>query len=235
MAQLKKVNFSRTGVPILSNKDIEELSIQIIRNYKPELLVTPQAFDIDDFAEFFLNCNLEVHYLSNNGCYLGMSFFKEGKIIVYDKENNSIKGLSVSDKTIIIDGSLYEDDSKETLRRFTLAHECGHIIFHRKYFSTNEPPVGYLSDYKSSFTSEKRDLFSDRDWLEWQANTISACLLMNRYAVLTHIRNMGYSLDKLESYHAVSLAPQIAKIFNVSKDSAQVRLKRILADLKMAS
>lgn len=232
MIKFRKVNYSKSGIPILSAEAIEEFSINIIKNYKAELLTKPQEFDVDDFAEFFLNCNLEVQDLSNNGCYLGKCFFNKGKTIVYDKENNSIKVLQVSEKTIMLDSSLYENKSKEALRRFTLAHECGHIIFHRKYFSTNELPVGYLSDYKSSLISEKRDLFSDRDWLEWQANTISACLLMNRYAVLTHIRNVGYSLDKLESYHAVSLAPQIAKIFNVSKDAAQVRLKKILSDLR---
>lgn len=230
-----KVNYSKTGVPILSADDIEELSIHIIKNYKPELLIQPQEFDVDDFAEFFLNCNLEIQYLSNNGCYLGMCFFNKGKIIVYDKENNSIKGLNVSEKTIILDSSLYEDESKETLRRFTLAHECGHILFHRQYFKNSELPAGYLNDNKQDIVGKRRDLLSDRDWLEWQANTISACLLMNKFAVIKYIRSMGYSFDKLESYHAILLAPQISKIFNVSKDAAQVRLKKILTDLKKAS
>lgn len=61
---------SKTGVPILSRKEIDELGESIVYEFCPEALVKQQSIDVDLLAEEFLGVTLDFQYLSNCGLYL---------------------------------------------------------------------------------------------------------------------------------------------------------------------
>lgn len=235
MVKIVNLRLGENFVPILGIETIEKVTIDIIKLYKPELLIEANALDIDDFTEFFLGYSVDPQYLSHNGCYLGRAVFEDKDIFIYDKESNSVKLLNFKGNTIILDTSLYESSSYENLRRFTLGHECAHLLLHKKYFEQNEQTMlnrgKYLRACKKESFNEKRKLVTDNDWLEWQANTFSSCLLMNRQAVLNFIEKLGYSLDSLTTEHITILSGYVAEKFKVSNIAAKVRLNMILNNL----
>lgn len=64
----------------------------------------------------------------------------------------------------------------------TLAHELGHLVFHRKmigdgkYISREKPMVDTARQLRYRETAE----LSDHGWVEWQANEFSMCLILPR-------------------------------------------------------
>lgn len=235
MIEIVNLTLRNNNVPILGTEAIEKVTIDILKQYKPELLTEANALDIDDFTEFFLGYSVDPQYLSHNGCYLGRAVFEDKDIFIYDKESNSVKLLNFKGNTIILDNSLYESNSYENVRRFTLAHECGHLLLHKKYFKQNEYIMlnrgKYLRACKTVGSNGKRKLVTDNDWLEWQANTFSSCLLMNRNAVFHFIVNLGYSLENISTDDIDSLTVLLAEKFQVSKEAAKVRLNMLITNL----
>lgn len=229
----------KNNVPILSQQDIECLAKMLIKEYNSDLLTTPNALDVDDFTEFFLELEMEYYYLSHNGCYFGMYVFNDSdKIPVYYPSDNTVRTLSNKEGTILLDSYL-DGINNEPLRRFTLLHECSHALLHRQYYEKSEDQLS-LFDFDEledgsniqmhaafvsrpvQFSSGRRRLETDHDWIEWQANTLASCLLMNEDAVLNFINQ--YDFDVKNKFHKILLEEQISDYFIVSKEAAKIRL-----------
>ena len=61
-------------------------------------------------------------------------------------------------------------------RRFTLAHECAHqLLFH---LESEDTKAACRKLYAERRTYSLRDLKSNEDWNEWQANVLGAAILM---------------------------------------------------------
>lgn len=138
MGVYKKLNFpiNKNNISILSREDIRVLAETVIEDYCPKLLVIPGKLDVDDFMEYYLDLGVEVYELSHNGIYLGRCIFNDNECVpIYDWQNEKILSLSPKANTILIEKQLYMDESKEALRRFTVAHECAHYILHKAYFT----------------------------------------------------------------------------------------------------
>jgi hypothetical protein len=114
-----------TGVPILKNTAIEADAERILRDYKPSLLETPQALDVEDFAENYLSLSIHYDYLSHNRSILGRMVFLNSQVPVYVPSLKRAEYCPVKGETILIDNSL-EDEKCEALFRSTMMHECGH-------------------------------------------------------------------------------------------------------------
>ncbi|MRJ47109.1 hypothetical protein [Fundicoccus ignavus] len=85
------IRYRNNKVPQLSQPDIEELALILINRYNSDLLIDPQGLDVDDFTEFFLELEIEYHYLSHNRCYFGMFVFNDSdNIPVYYPSDNSV-------------------------------------------------------------------------------------------------------------------------------------------------
>jgi Zn-dependent peptidase ImmA (M78 family) len=80
--------------------------------------------------------------------------------------------------TIFIDRSLEKDGPRF---RFTLAHELGHFALHRRLkLNFGELDKPGIQDTRADFHLGRRQRVTNRDWLEWQANTFAAALLLPR-------------------------------------------------------
>jgi len=119
-------------------------------------------------------------------------------------------------------------------RRYTEVHEAAHWLLHRPYFDR------FSQDGRSnhiacrSIENYKRMKKTPTDWLEWQADSLAAALLMPRdvfYEFVRYaIRNAGASRNYLVEGQAydrgifrAAIGP-ISKRFSVSHRAAQIRM-----------
>ncbi|WP_153832191.1 ImmA/IrrE family metallo-endopeptidase [Fundicoccus ignavus] len=135
------------------------------------------------------------------------------------------------------------EDRSEYLRRFTLIHECAHSILHRPYFSRcdNQLTLFELEDANdrshapltaamtSSYNGKgPRNFQSDHDWIEWQANSLASCLLMNKSSLSNLLED--YDLEDCSSLQKAVIVNQISDTYEVSYDAARVRFERFTRD-----
>jgi Zn-dependent peptidase ImmA (M78 family) len=137
--------------------------------------------------------------------------------------------VSISDR-------LARDPRRENRLRTTLAHEFGHVHYHRHLWA-DKFMTGRLFDRRSTENKVicKRDSILDAketDWMEWQAGYVSGAILMP----VGPIRRFVSDFCGLRGLHAaVSLASEpgrqiindVMARFSVSEDAARVRLLKL--------
>jgi len=229
------------SVPILSKQEIEVIGEKFIRDFCPDALITPQAIDVDGFIECYLGMKLDYQYLSNDGRYLGMTVFNDtDKVIIYDPEANQADYFHADARTVIIDNTLVEDHSIASQRhryRYTMGHEGGHDIFHSGYyyydpnqyslfdaFSDERTPMVQCRVNSFSRTTEtgNRKLWTDDDWMEWQANYFSSVLLMPQTAV----RMLAAAYQK-KNFSDALIVKGVVDTFDVSMEAATYRCREL--------
>ncbi|AZQ84151.1 ImmA/IrrE family metallo-endopeptidase [Colwellia sp. Arc7-635] len=110
---------------------------------------------------------------------------------IYDEDlgenvhGNKILGkLSIDSKAIFISNTLELNSPRW---RFTLAHELGHFLLHRKLLLSK--PNSYLVDSENSISWENIEK-SDNSRLEWQANSFASSLLLPKATLIPFIANL---------------------------------------------
>ena len=222
------------GVPILKKTEIDAIGERFVQDFQPDVLTNPSPVDIEGFIEFYLGMTADYQYLSHNGVYLGMTVFNDtNKVPVYDPVANRAEYISAKARTVIIDSRLLNESQRHRFR-FTLGHEGGHDIFHSDYFSYNPNQPSFFGDdsvapmiqcrIDSGITDRTNTLkWDDHDWMEWQANHLSAAVLMPKSAVDLVARSFGDTLNKPVS--PALLAAKLSDCFDVSTQAATNRLK----------
>ena len=187
---------SSTMVPILSRAQIEEMAVEILKEYNPDQLVKPQPMDVDRFLEQYLGVDIDFKFLTHCGVYLGMTVFNDSdKVPIYDPVTDRAKYISCKARTVILDNRLLTEN-QEHRYAFTGAHEGSHVIVHPEYFemlqerSLQEPS---LVQCRGDEIKSGRKPRTDREWIEWQADTLAACLLMPAPAVYKAVAKARYS------------------------------------------
>lgn len=239
-----KARHDKNNVPILSYDNIDEAVEELLSDYNPELLSQPQAIDVEDFVENYLDLHLHYANLSLDGHILGKTVFETMWVKLYDKSKNAPYVELVKANTVIIDNSLLLDN-REHLFRSTMGHEGGHRVCNSEYYLCNyfqhelpledekgrwkgeERQVGFVQCNKRYIIentigtgNKPRNLKTDQDRLEYQANCFSASLLMPKTA-------MNIVLSELKSLSESTLAGVVSETFNVSLGSAKIRIKDI--------
>lgn len=234
-----EISRKESGLPILSRKQIDDIGMEIVKDFNADALVNPQAIDIDLLAQDYLGVEQDFAYLSHCGIYLGMTVFNDtDKIPVYNPQTNQAEYISAKANTIIIDNSLLASN-QEHRYRFTMGHEVGHQFLHKEYFSymlyqedicnviesESYPMIQCRVDTKK-FEQNRDKVWTDTDWMEWQANSLASSILMPEPAVnlvaeyFTSIIGNRILLKHILIY-------KIASIFNVSTEAAMIRLKKL--------
>jgi Zn-dependent peptidase ImmA (M78 family) len=228
---------ARNGVPILKKHEIDTIAENFLWDFCPEAMKTPREIDIDSFAQNYLGLKQDFQYLSNNGIYLGMMVFNNtDKIIVYKPETNTAEYISEEARTIIIDNNLLEE-KQEHRYRYTVVHECGHDIFHTEYFHHDTKQISFLEPEPmikcraiNPYGNKKPvHLWNEKDSMEWQANYMASSLLMPKSMVIEAVKNHNDFTKSLKYHFDVTKDEltiwAISKIFNVSTEATQYRLK----------
>ena len=137
--------------------------------------------------------------------------------------------VSISDR-------LANDSRRENRLRTTLAHEFGHVRFHRHLWA-EKFMAGHLFDRRSVENKVicKRDSIleaTESDWMEWQAGYISGAILMP----IGPIRRFVSDFCGLRGLHAAvavasdpgrQIINEVMARFSVSEDGARVRLLKL--------
>ena len=150
----------------------------------------------------------------------------EGMTAFYPDRNPEV---SISDR-------LAKDSRRENRLRTTLAHEFGHVHFHRDLWA-EKFTMGRLFDRRSTENKVicKRDSIleaKDSDWMEWQAGYVSGAILMPVGPIRRFVSDF---CGKRGLHAAVSLASETGRQimndvmarFSVSEDAARVRLLKL--------
>ena len=235
------LRYGANGVPILSNNGIDSQAEALIADYDPSLLKTPRALDVDDFIENYIGLRLHYTYLSHKGFIWGRMVFHNTKIIVFDPVKNCANEEAVDGNTIVIDNRLL-DEKKEHALRSTAMHECCHAVYHFPYFCLQRQPAiprqPYTSCEAKNIVGPDRNsgrLLSDIDWIEHQAKYFSAAILMPRKPLVRLCKSTFIRYGISENYlgnENDALAAYVAKLFNVSCESARIRIRQLGLEYK---
>lgn len=137
---------------------------------------------------------------------------------------------------VMISDRLANDPRRENRLRTTLAHEFGHVRFHRHLWA-EKLATGDLfarGDDDTKIICKRDTILNARqtDWMEWQAGYVSGAILMPISAVRRLVDEycMPQGLHgqiELESDHGQSLVQSVKDAFQVSEEAAWVRLRAL--------
>ncbi len=170
---------------------------------RAELITTgynqTSKIDIEGIAT--LQLGLKIHLVDLQSAYgkgtLGM-IMPEEKLILCDK---SIEPYGNNKET------------KEHILRFTIAHETGHYVLHRKYMENIESPIFHRNLEKH----ENRRL-------EIQANLLGAELLMPEHEFRKAYRHVKEEVKNITKYE---LKKNLSTLFNVSMQAVGYKMSSL--------
>lgn len=158
--------------------EVNEFCDGLIRSYLGNYTQLPTRIDIDDFACGYLKKKVIYEtFAEDDPNKIGFASDGYAPLWVY---HNHIKVQCIYPaETIVLEKYLRDRPGNENRRRFTLAHEVGHIL------------VGRISPYTASFRNEHDDqkLYNYEELCqmlsinETQANMMAAALLMPTFLV----------------------------------------------------
>lgn len=239
-----RLKYGTNNIPILSNEKIDEHAELLIGDFDSELLSKPQAIDVEDFAENYLGLHFHYADLSHNGFIWGRMVFNDAKIIIYNPTTNYPDEEPVDGDTIVIDNGLL-DEKKEHAFRSTVMHESGHAIYHDEYYYIDYYQFPLEDKNKVEhlpYTTCKakniiggtgeisRKLKTDIEWIEHQARYFSAASLMPRRTMrmlCCDSKIQQFCFREFPGYENDALISIVSKIFNVSYESAKIRIKEL--------
>jgi Zn-dependent peptidase ImmA (M78 family) len=211
------------GLNFLSRNDIDLKAEGVLEYYDDKLLERIQPIPLISFTEHLRNkYQIAFNFIDDLG-----SFPNGSKILGY---------YNFKPRAIFIDSSLQNDEHKFN---FTLAHELGHLVLHRN-IKFEGLDYTKIEDAEYDIATGKKILQTDKDWIEWQANSFASSFLMPRttfrMALAKVQQSMGISrnlgmvfLDNqgvnLKDFY--TLKEQLGNIFKVSKSVVEYRLESL--------
>lgn len=224
------------GMPILSRQDIEGISYQLLNEFSPQNLINPTELNTTAFLTDYLGLDVKNKYIGSiDSKILGLTVLgDEAKIPSLDEMYRPTI-LSETYGTVLISPNLFGRDNRSR-RKYTEAHEGSHKILHTDYF--------YNLQYKNkgaqlcvvcrNIENYKKRKTNDSDWMEWQADSLAAALLMPKdifsYVAKNAIRNAGVKRGYLISGNPNDkqlfwqIINEISSKFSVSHRAAQIRM-----------
>ena len=185
--------------------EFEKLADYILRDYLGSEYESYKPFDVNAFAKDYLK--LEISYCEFN-----------------PKDN--IEGKRIGNQ-IQLDQRLNEP-TRIGERNFTVAHECGHDLI-------NWQDPNYVPDQTINYRirSQRKELKTENDFREWQANVVASCLLLRPclvdWTMFTFARKEkitvfgGYTIHRIDRY----IIRMMAQYLGVSQECLRYRLDRL--------
>ena len=211
----------------LSRSDLERIAGMVVdRFYGAAQRVGPLPPRIDPVRLAQEAFGLEVSHLtlSTDGSVLGMACFQEVDLRLNGKDG-TVREVHFSGRDIVIDDSLLEE-SQAGRYNFTAAHELAHHVL----------VMLFPDEYRDILNRRTRILYRHKsrtkDWVEWQADTMAAAILMPPATVCECMAlfGMGGKLDLLSSVcrpREYVRFCDIAAYLGVSKKALAIRMKRL--------
>lgn len=210
-------------------EDFEAEAEAFLRKYCKEALDSPQATPIRDIAQKQMNLDIiDTESLSPDDNIQGAIAFSAGIIEVYDWLSKEYIGYEVSQPTVFLNANIINPGRVNN----TLAHECYHWYKHRMYFryqSTHNFGLEFAFRCMTAGQHDHNKQWSDIEKMEWQARTVAPKILMPRCTVRMFLsKRLGNSQNgKLKMPILKAVVEEIAEIYNVSRQSAAIRVSEL--------
>lgn len=221
----RRNNLSRSLLPYLYVKDVDDVAEQFLMEYCPAALKEPMRLPAVEVAA---NMGLDIYSapLENNIC--GKIYFDPATVKIYKKYPlPSLIETNISAGTILID-----PDCKFGTLSNTIIHECVHWKWHRLFFEMKKlltkDPVS-MPYKESGYSNKSRSKAAEIDWIEWQANELAPKILMPASMTKKYIKDKFAALRRTthENVRDAEIFQQTiastAAFFNVSRSSAKLR------------
>jgi Zn-dependent peptidase ImmA (M78 family) len=207
------MNQSDIIAPILSYDDINKRAEDFLREHKRNEIL---PVDIEAIAEFDL----------------GLNIFPFPNL----QETFDVEGFISNDLNVIyVDEFIYYQ--RPVRYRFTLAYEIGHYVFHSDLISSFHPRS--IADWSKFILAVDEETY---DWLEWQAYSFAAAVLVPRVSLKQNfhnelkllqpkidiIRSKGLSAESSQDYIVNAIATKLIGIYDVSADVLNKRISKEL-------
>jgi Zn-dependent peptidase ImmA (M78 family) len=212
-----------------SPERIEKKAEEILSKYlEGELMHSPQPMDVDHFAEFYLNATIDFANLSQDFKTLGCTCFNDGILMVWNDERTEEYPIQVKAGYIFIDNKVLDSDIEGRVR-FTIIHECSHLILHPRFYYKRpgeENPKINCTVYQIESWGRQTPM-TDDEIREWQANRLGAALIMPARAVkMLMAKKLDLSVEETSSLNVSDVFIQeMADFFVVSKSAMKNRLR----------
>ncbi len=212
----------------LSYQQIETIAEAVLKDFLGDDIYAFRSIDVEKFAQNYLGLDLRYMKLSDDGSVLGLTTY--GEIILELERDNRKDKIIVPKDTVIIENSLlYRKNIGR--KNFTISHECAHQVLFRA------APESHCTDYRKQFTIKKtyslRELATQDDWCEWQANVLGAAILMPVKLIEECLfKFSGYDPIKLYGDRITRRSDRmciynIASFLGVSESALIIRLKQL--------
>lgn len=237
-----KLNYPQkeNGMYILSRDAIEDIATYVLKKYYPQNLELPRPLNTTELLEEHLGLTVKHKYIGTfESGILGLIVMNdEVEIPSYDEMYRPTV-LQETYGTVLISRHL-SGKANAPRRRYTETHEGSHFILHGEYYKQSSGTVAKRSknllDCIACRKVEvyKQKLQDDLDWMEWQADSLAASLLMPRDVFRSFARKVirGYGISRgyivnnsnVDKAKVGDIISQIAEVFNVSYRAAQIRM-----------
>jgi len=186
-----------TAPPRWNYGQIRTISEKFLKEHNPKLL-TP--IPIEEIAELELSIKL------NSVKDLRKEFDIDGFI------HSNFKEITIDDHVF----NMYEERT-----RFTIAHEIGHAILHRKIYEQFE--IDSKEKYRKfqNIIPEK-----DQKWLEIQANIFAGCVLVPTKPLKKLAKEMLNNDSSIQTDYSIPYFKELPNLFKVSSAVILRRLQR---------
>jgi Zn-dependent peptidase ImmA (M78 family) len=152
------------------------------------------------------------------------------------QETFDVEGFISGDLNVIyVDECIYYQ--RPTRYHFTLAHEIGHYVFHSDLIASFHPQS--IADWSKFVLGIDEETYG---WLEWQAYSFAAAVLVPRVSLKQNFRNelkllqpqiglirsKGLSAESSQDYIVNAIATKLIGIYDVSADVLNKRISKEL-------
>ena len=205
-----------------SRNDLERIAGKVVAAYMCSVSVPNEdVYQIDPeyVAENLFHLSIEHFHISLNHSILGMTSGSEYWVEVFDENMGSLF-CCLDGKTIFIEQDLLSGKVPRGRYNYTVMHEVAHQI------------LFYYSARKGQKTKFRQYPSSERDWEEWQADTLAAALLMPEQLLKKVMAYVAlppkiYLLDSLLYTVEYRKFRNAAAILGVSKTALAIRMKQL--------
>ena len=212
----KKEKFNKRFTPYIKKNELDDVAENILKQYYPEVLEKVIPLSVTELVKR-LNLNLVEVALTKDKSIFGKMVFKDSKVdVTVDGEDSRI---FVNGGTILVDPEVKEIRNEGSYNN-TIVHECVHWIMHRLNSEYN-----FILKEKYGVKINRED----REWIEWQTNSIAPRLLMPRITTKKKIQELHLKytaqfneFNRTKMYELV--IDELSEFYGVSRLAAKIRL-----------
>lgn len=230
---MKIYNSSDGGKRIWYDKgEIEDLVEAELRKSGFYPTADESRVDLEGFVEEYLQAPLDP-YAKLDGDVLGLTEFRRGHSPLVKINGDLTRAAIDADPRTVPTGLLGR-------WRATVAHEGSHVLLHKMLYTISESQGSLFGEPADNAEVEsvqclKRDVAyaGVGDWREYQANQGMAALMMPRQIFIEvaqeHCDMLGVELlmGEMAADAAYRLSHGLARVFGVSHQAAEIRLKTL--------